>query len=131
LVALAHDSGRTQDLRATESRHEKTRRPVRMTNPVPWRFKMARNPSQNEVQGADFAPFAAGFEVFPLRVGVLDLVQSTACGPARRFCGETWRPSDSGFCVRDLPSRFRNQKRYGPARRFAWRASTKDSDRPV
>ncbi len=30
-------------------------------------------------------PFAADFEAFPLRVGVLDLAESTACGSARRI----------------------------------------------
>ncbi len=31
----------------------------------------------------------AGFEAFPLRVGVVDLAQSNACGHARRFAGDS------------------------------------------
>ncbi len=34
-------------------------------------------------------PFAAGVEAFSVRVGVLDPVQSTACGPARRIGGDS------------------------------------------
>ncbi len=49
---------------------------------------MARVTSQIEEQGADSAPFAAGFEGFPLRVGLVDLTQSTACGSARRIGGD-------------------------------------------
>ncbi len=29
------------------------------------------------------------FEAFPLRVGVLDLVESIGCGPVRRFAGDS------------------------------------------
>ncbi len=57
---------------------------------------MARVTSQIEEQGADSAPFAAGFQGFPLRVGLLDLVQSTACGSARRIGGV----SVGGACPR-------------------------------
>ncbi len=70
-------------------RHEKTRRPVRRTNPAPRLFQMARATSQTEEHGAESASFAAGFEAFPLRVGVVDRPQSTACGPARRFAGDS------------------------------------------
>jgi hypothetical protein len=83
-LALAHDSGLTQDLRVRVSQEQK-RRPVRRTNPAPWRFQMARVTSQSEDQGADSSPFAAGFDAFPLRVGVLDLAESTAWGSARRI----------------------------------------------
>ncbi len=41
-------------------------------NPARWLLQMASKASRNEVQGAESAPFAAGFEAFPLRVGVLD-----------------------------------------------------------
>jgi hypothetical protein len=54
------------------------------------------------MQGPDSAPFAAGFEAFPLRVGVLDLAESTACGPARRFAGDS-AASDSGCAPKVAP----------------------------
>ncbi len=91
VVALAPGSGQTQVLRYArpESRNKKTRRPAPRTNPAPWRFQMASVTSQFEVQGAESAPFAAGFEAFPLRVGVLDLVESIRWGSARRFWGDS------------------------------------------
>ncbi len=64
--------------------------------------------SQFEEQGANPAPFAAGFEAFSLCVGVLDLAQSTACGPARRFAGDL-AARDSGL-TQDLRARVRDQK---------------------
>ncbi len=72
---------------------------------------MASKASRNGDQGAVFAPFAAGFEACPLRVGVLDLPQSTACGPARRI-GATLLVAlahDSGL-TQDLRARVRDQK---------------------
>ncbi len=49
---------------------------------------MARVTSQIEDQGAESAPFAAGFEALPLRVGVVDLPQSIRWGSARRIGGD-------------------------------------------
>jgi hypothetical protein len=43
--------------------------------------------SESGDQGAESALFAAGFEAFPLRVGV-DLVQIDRCGSARRIGGD-------------------------------------------
>ncbi len=100
-VALARDSGsdaRTVGIRATESATYKTRRPAPQTNPAPWRFQMARVASQFEEQGADSALFAAGFEAFPLRLGMLDLVQSNRWSSARRIGSDSGggTASDSG-----------------------------------
>ncbi len=57
---------------------------------------MARVTSQTDVHGAESAPFAADFAAFSLHVGVLDLVQSTASGSARRIGGD----SGGGACPR-------------------------------
>ncbi len=73
------------------------RRPAPRTNPAPWPFKTARATSQNGVQGAESAPFAAGFEAFPLRVGASDKVQSIRLGPVRLFrCDSVERGAGSG-----------------------------------
>ncbi len=56
-------------------------------------------------------PLPLGFEAFPLRVGVLDLAQSTACGPARRIGASLLvaLAHDSGL-TQDLRARVRDQR---------------------
>jgi hypothetical protein len=56
------------------------------------------------------APFAAGFEAVPLRVDVVDLPQSTACGPARRFAGDS-AANDSAFAPEVAPESPRPKRR--------------------
>ncbi len=93
---------------------------MRITNPAPWRFKRASTTSQSAVQGAEFAPFAAGFDGFPLRVGVLDLVQSTACGSARRIGGDSGGGPDAGS-AHQSPRPQRRAKARRPAERIQHR----------
>jgi hypothetical protein len=79
-----------------------------VTNPAPWLFQMARVTSQSDVQGADSAHFAAGFEAssacWRARPGAIDCLW-----PGASFCGETCRRA-TRVLPQDLPSRACNQK---------------------